>query len=178
MDSAEKKRLLDILEIDHFAGPKEIEAAYRHLTRLYSNIKSPELLPIADELDENEINEILSSIREAYEKLAAEMPVTEEIKLEQDDTYDFNLFNDDEKEYSVSGEYFRRVREKKDMKIKDIAELLDIPFKLLGAIESEKFSKFNNDGYLRWLIIKYAGYLGIDKMKAAEDYMKLYRSKK
>ncbi|MEN8154087.1 MAG: helix-turn-helix domain-containing protein [Acidobacteriota bacterium] len=78
-------------------------------------------------------------------------------------------------EKDVDGFLFKKKREEKGMKVRDIQELLNIPYKDIVHIENEKFNKLPEDGYLRWLIRTYAKFLDINENKAAEDYMRKYR---
>ena len=78
----------------------------------------------------------------------------------------------------ITGKFIKKRREAQKMKVRDVGELLNISYKDIVHIESEKFDKIKDPGYLRWLIKSYAKMLGLDESKSAEDYMKRYRSKK
>lgn len=176
MKTEEKKKLLRILELDSTATKIEIEKAYKHLYVLYSNRNSPELMPLGEEFSEDERKEILSEIETAYEKLTGDKGEVKEIDFSQNEEILVDLQVESYTPDIINGDLFRKRREEIGLKLKEAAIELGVSFKLLGFVESEKFSKFDNDGYLRWIVMKYADFLNLDKKKATEDYMKLYRT--
>jgi len=78
----------------------------------------------------------------------------------------------------ITGKYLKKIRESKKIKVRDVGEILNIPYKSIVHIENEKFEKLNDPGFLRWLIKAYTKFLGLNEEKGAEDYMKRYRNKK
>lgn len=69
MPKEDDRKYFEILEIDSDASSEEIEKAYLHLKRLYSS-DSVITLPIADEFPDEEKQQILSQVEEAYRKLS------------------------------------------------------------------------------------------------------------
>ena len=79
------KKYYDILEIDSDATEEEITNAYKYLKSLYSS-DSAATLPIDDEWDETDRQEILGQVEEAYTKLVAPAQIEEEpFALEEGD---------------------------------------------------------------------------------------------
>jgi curved DNA-binding protein CbpA len=79
------KKYYDILEIDSDATEEEITNAYKYLKSLYSS-DSAATLPIDDEWDETDRQEILGQVEEAYTKLMAPAQIEEEpFALEEGD---------------------------------------------------------------------------------------------
>jgi len=71
------KKYYDILEIDSDASEEEVTRAYKYLKSLYSS-DSAATLPIDDEWDETDRQEILDQVEEAYTKLMAPAQIEEE----------------------------------------------------------------------------------------------------
>ena len=79
------KKYYDILEIDSDASEEEVTRAYKYLKSLYSS-DSAATLPIDDEWDETDRQEILDQVEEAYTKLMAPAQIEEEpFELEEGD---------------------------------------------------------------------------------------------
>lgn len=83
-----------------------------------------------------------------------------------------------DEEVEITGKYLKKIRESRKLKVRDVGEILNIPYKSIVHIENEKFEKLNDPGFLRWLIRSYSKFLGISEEKSAEDYMRRYRKKK
>lgn len=115
-----------------------------------------------DEEEENG-NELEIKLKENNEEEAGE-----EIQIE---------FEEEEMvvEREIDGPFLKKRRMEKGVKIKEIPDILNIPYKNIVNIENEKYKKLPEDGYLRWLIKTYAKFLNINENKAAEDYMRKYR---
>ena len=157
MDREEYKNYFDILEIELTATGEEITESYKHLKKLYTTT-SMVTSPIADEFSEGEKNEILQQIEDAHQqlsKLVKDEELQEELAFQQ-----LNL---------------KKERERAGLSIQDIETETGIPAKIIAHIESDKFHKLPEGGYLRWYITTYARTLGFEAKKAADGYMKRYR---
>jgi len=85
MDREKYKQYFDVLEIDQTAHIEEITQSYVHLKRLYST-SSMVTSPIADEFSDEERQDILQQIEEAYQqlsKLVREEEIQEELAYQQ-----------------------------------------------------------------------------------------------
>jgi len=178
MKEKEKKKYLEMLELDLGASFNDIEQSYKELLELYKNEDSIELSPLRNELDENEKEKIIFNITSAYNQLISEKPASKDIELGHNEDINVELPEELGEPEEINGEYFKKVRENLGLKLKDVSEEMGVSSKLINSLEYEKFSKFDDDGYLRWLVMKYAQFLNIDKKRSAEDYMKLYRASK
>jgi hypothetical protein len=157
MDRKQYKSFFDILEIDITANGEEITNSYTHLKKLYTT-PSMATSPIADEFSQEERDQILGQIEEAYQKLS-------------------QLVRDEElqEELAFQRLSLKKERETAGFNIHDVEEETGIPAKIISYIEADKFHKLPDAGYLRWYITTYAKALGLDAKKVADGYMKRYR---
>lgn len=75
----------------------------------------------------------------------------------------------------IKGRTLRKVREKLNLGIHDVALSTGINYKVLVNIEKERFEKLPDGGLLRWNVSTYAKTLRLDPHKVVEAYMKRYR---
>lgn len=75
----------------------------------------------------------------------------------------------------IKGRSLRKVREKLEFGIHEIAVKTKINYKILVNIEKERFSKLPDAGHLRYYLTTYAKALFLDPQKVADEYMKRYR---
>ncbi len=157
MDREEFKKYFDVLEIEPTATGNEITDSYQHLKRLYTS-SSLATSPIADEFSDDEKNEILKEIEQAFQQLSR---MVREEELQEELT--FQLLS------------LKKEREKAGLSHQDIENKTGIPAKMIAHIESDKFHKLPEAGYLRWYITTYARTLDLEARKVADGYMKRFR---
>lgn len=76
----------------------------------------------------------------------------------------------------IKGSSLRKVREKLEIGIHEMALKTKINYKILVNIEKERFSKLPDAGHLRYYLTTYAKALFLDPQKVADQYMKRYRN--
>lgn len=157
MEREQYKKYFDILEIEITASGQEIAESYNHLKKLYTT-STMATSPLADEFSQEERNQILEQIEEAYQQLS-QMVRHEEIQ----------------EELAFQQLSLKKEREKAGLSIQDVEAETGIPVKIISNIEVDKFHKLPEGGYLRWYISTYAKALGLDAKKVADGYMKRYR---
>lgn len=169
------KQYFKILEVDDDASFAEIERAYLHLKKLYST-GSLITLPIAEEFSDEEKQQILEQVEDAYQNLTRSMQ--EEVKeseerISEADTLPEQIVSSPSE---GPGQAMKEMREKMGKSLQTVSEAVDIPVDILGHIESETFEELPDAaGYLRWYVMTYARHLTLDPRQTADDYMSLFR---
>jgi len=69
----------------------------------------------------------------------------------------------------IVAEELRRRRQEKDLKLKDIAQKLNIKYEYLEALESGEYNKLPAGVYGKNFLREYAAYLGLDYKKLAKE---------
>lgn len=188
MSNKDLKKFYEILEIDSDVSKDDITNAYNYLKNLYTS-DSMATIPIDDEWDQKDKQEILKRIEEAYSILVPESAKEHEPVLEPVISIEFNEEEKPEESLeegdtkaeefvnvgSITGDVLREIRKNQGIDLKELSDSTQIPFEILKNIEKEKFSKLPDAGYLRWYITHYATTLSINPKDASDQYMKRYR---
>ncbi|MCK5055692.1 MAG: helix-turn-helix domain-containing protein [Candidatus Aminicenantes bacterium] len=164
MPKEDYTKYFKVLEIDSSASAEEIQRAYVHLKKLYS-ADSIITRPINDEIPDDKKRIILKEIEEAYIRLNAQLPVSEadtlpEIVIE---------------EFPVETQNIKEVRESMEISLNEFSMLSDIPLKMLGNLENEKFAALPEAGLVRWYVLTAAKILKLNPKETADEYMTRYR---
>lgn len=178
MTKEDYRKYFEILELNVNASLLEIRNAYLHLKRLYST-DSIVTSPIMDEFPEDNREEILRQVEEAYTKL---LSLFEEDEDEADYKEQLPAAFDDELKREIAeidafdGHILRKIREKLGIGLHDIALHTKIRLKYLENIESEQFDSLPPEVYLKGFVADYAKNLSLDPQKVVKDYMNKYNA--
>jgi len=169
------KKYYDVLEIKTDASFQEIKNAYWHLKKLYSS-EAPVLIPVLDEISEEDRLEILNRIEDAYTHLKEYYKVEEKEKAASTRQW---AVTHNVPEFAVyDGNALKVTREVLCVDLKEIALFTGVPLGHLKNIESERLDLLPPQGYVKVFLRKYAEYLALDPQKVTADYMALFDRQK
>ena len=175
MSGKDYSKYLETLELPPGASLSEIRKAYQHLKALYSR-ESIVTLPIEDEISAEVKRQILRQIEEAYKGLLG-------LFEEEEDTAENEMGSRPAmKNYeqtsveltTFTGQALRKIRERLNIDMQDIALSTRVQTQYLKDIELENFEGLPPEAYTRGFIISYAEYLSLDSKKVVDDYMSRY----
>lgn len=175
MSTEDINKYFEILELTPDASLSDARNAYLNLRALYSN-DSLVTAAIAYEFSEQNKQEILEQIEEAYVKLT---DFFKNKNIESAPKERPSIDKDDIKEYiehitAFNGRILRQLREKLGIELKDMAKFTRIRKQYLEDIELERFSDLPAEVYLRGYVAEYARYFSLDVSRVANDYMAIY----
>ncbi len=157
----------EILELPEGSSLSEVKKAYQFLKDLYST-KSIVTIPADGEVSQEQQQEILNQIDDAYQNLL-DVLKSEDVSIPDDISEilsEIHVFN---------GEALRKIRERLDISMEDMALATKIQVRHLTNIEEENFKDLPVYVYTRGFVTNYAQYLSLDVTRVTEDYMEIYR---
>ncbi|MBI4685344.1 MAG: helix-turn-helix domain-containing protein [Nitrospirae bacterium] len=176
----EYNKYFKVLELSPKAAISEIRSSYQRLKTLYSG-DSIAITAVSDDFSEEQRQNILSQIEEAYTKLSDLFKNSERIVDGKPKNYKSVILDDSLRKYvadiaSFTGSELRKIREKLGIELHDIAGFTRIRRQYFEDIELERFSGFSSEVYLKGYILAYAHYLSLDPAKVANDYIARYKA--
>jgi hypothetical protein len=175
MSRDDHSKYLETLELPPGASLSEIRKAYQHLKALYSR-ESIVTLPIEDEISAEVKRQILRQIEEAYKGLLVSFE-EEEDTLENEMSSRPVIKNYEQTSVELTtftGQALRKIRERLNIDLQDIALSTRVQTQYLNDIELENFEALPPEAYTRGFVISYAEYLSLDSKKVVDDYMSRY----
>ena len=195
MKSIKDQTYYEILEVNPAATAKEIQRAYEHAKETFH----ADSLAIYSLFSEEEVEEIQSSVEEAYrvlmdeglrrnydqshfQTLGGQPPEkpseTQEVSRGKKVSLSFTglSFNADVELYR--GKTLKQVRERMGVEIQTISKETKINIKILEWIEEEAFERLPALVYLRGFLKSYAQSLGLDSQKVIEEYLRFMEESK
>lgn len=170
-NNTEYKKYYDVLEINPDASFQEVKNAYWHLKKLYAS-EAPVLIPVLDEISDENRLEILNRIEDAYTHLKEYYKVEEKEKAASTRQW---AVTHNVPEFAVySGNALKVIREVLGVDLKEIALFTGVPVGHLKNIELERLDLLPPQGYVKVFLRKYAEYLALDPQKVTSDYLALY----
>jgi hypothetical protein len=177
MTAREKvERYLRVLELDPGASLREIHNAYLHLRKLYSE-ESIVLAPFGKEFSDEDKNEILRQIEEAYAGLIVHKS-EESSGPERPSGPAHTSGGSGSGAQAGSGEagprdlFLKTFREKAEVDLERISADLKLRLELLKNLEEERFDRLPEEAFLRSHVKAYALILGLDPSTVVEEYLK------
>jgi hypothetical protein len=173
------KTVLDayaLLDLEPDADFADLEAAHRHLSRLYgAESKDMSIQLLEGEWGEAEREKVLEQIERAYGRIRLHLQSQAETLAEEIIEVDppEQVLPLEESDYS--GAALRNVREQKGIGLHEIYKKTQLPYKLFANIEQERYGNLPEPGLLRWYVSVYAKLLGLEAKAAADGYMRRYR---
>ena len=177
----------EILDLKPTATKSEIQQSFSRLRKTYET----DSLAVYSILSEDEREDMMARIEEAYRILIDEekrynydQSLGLQISEEQEETALGKSFpkksrkRSDKKEKTakdtasidpLSQDFLKRVREKKGISLKDIAESTNIRTYMLSALEDGEYRKLPGRAYAIGFLREYAKYLGIDYQTAKQN---------
>jgi DnaJ-class molecular chaperone len=177
----------EILDLKPTATKSEIQQSFSRLRKTYET----DSLAVYSILSEDEREDMMARIEEAYRILIDEekrynydQSLGLQISEEQEETSFGKFFpkksrkRSDKKEKTakdtasidpLSQDFLKRVREKKGISLKDIAESTNIRTYMLSALEDGEYRKLPGRAYAIGFLREYAKYLGIDYQTAKQN---------
>lgn len=165
MYGEEERKYLQVLELPPEASPTDVRKAYLFLKDLYSQ-ESIVTIPLRDEVSDEEQQQILSEVEEAYYRLISR-PGQHAGKLRDPRPLkvDYTTF---------SGRVLKEIRQQLNIDLQDLALATNIQTQYLEDIENENYASLPVYVYTRGYVSNYAKCLSLDARKVAEDYMSRY----
>ncbi len=164
MDRDGLKKYFDVLELEINASINEIRNAYMLLKEVYGDPESIVTGPLADEMEDENHQDILDRLEEAYTRLIAAFdqdrgePKRQLEKVLTDiDTYD--------------GPALKKIRRRLKVDLNDMALATRIQVQHLINIEEENFTALPVRVYTRGFVANYARHLHLDEERVVSDYM-------
>jgi hypothetical protein len=175
MSGKDYNSYLETLELHPGASLSEIRKAYQHLKALYSR-ESIVTLPIEDEISAEVKRQILHQIEEAYQGLLVSFEKEEDTLEDEMSSWPaMKTYEQTSVELTTfTGQALRKIRERLNIDLRDIALSTRVQTQYLESIEVENFSALPPGAYIRGFVISYAEYLSLDSKKVANDYMSRY----
>lgn len=177
----------EILDLKPTATKSDIQQSFSRLRKTYET----DSLAVYSILSEDEREDMMARIEEAYRILIDEekrynydQSLGLQISEEQEETALGKSFpkksrkRSDKKEKTakdtgsidpLSQDFLKRVREKKGISLKDIAESTNIRTYMLSALEDGEYRKLPGRAYAIGFLREYAKYLGIDYQTAKQN---------
>lgn len=172
MDKSDLKPHYQLLEVNENCSFEELLGSYKRLKSLY-NKGSLAMLPLDDEIDDEERNQYLSELENSFKILSRHYNEKNRItNLNPSDPSDSEMIECK----AFSGPYFRAVRKNLGMDLQQISFVIKVSRVTLENIEDENFHKLPHPTYLKCLVKAYAGQLGLDPKTAASEYMERFTS--
>jgi curved DNA-binding protein CbpA len=168
-------KYFELLEIPPGSTMAEVSRAYNHLKELYSR-DSIVTFPLADELSDEQREEILKQVKEAYAIL---MDVLNGGLSESSRKSPPGLDDDLQSEISdafFSGDTLKRIREKMGVSLHDIELATKVRSQYLKNIEHERYSVLPEAVFVKGYLQALAKYLSLNPQKVLADYMQGYDS--
>jgi len=178
----------EILDLKPTATKSEIQQSFSRLRKTYE----ADSLAVYSILSEDEREDMLARIEDAYRIL-----IDEEKRYDYDQSLGINALEEqgdsvseksgpkkhrkrsDKKDKSakdttgsidpLSQDFLKRVREKKGVSLKEIAESTNIRIYMLSALEDGEYRKLPGRAYAIGFLREYAKYLGIDYQTAKQN---------
>jgi len=168
-------KYLETLELEPGASLSEVRKAYQHLKALYTR-ESIVTAPIEDEISLEVKRQILHQIEEAYKGLMISFEEEEyTAKNEMDSRPAMKTYEQTSVELTTfTGQALRKMRERLNIDLQDIALSTRVQTQYLKDIELENFETLPPEAYTRGFVVSYAAYLSLDPKKVADDYMSRY----
>jgi len=177
----------EILDLKPTATKSEIQQSFSRLRKTYE----ADSLAVYSILTEDEREDMMARIEDAYRIL-----IDEEKRYNYDQSLGFQALEEQEEVASeksvpkksrkrsdkkektardtasidpLSQDFLKRVREKKGISLKDIAESTNIRTYMLSALENGEYRKLPGRAYAIGFLREYAKYLGIDYQTAKQN---------
>ena len=175
MSREDYNKYLETLELEPGASLSEVRKAYQHLKALYSR-ESIVTVPIEDEISPGVKRQILHQIEEAYKGLLNSFEEEEyTTENEMDSRPAMKTYEQTSVELTTfTGQALRKIRERLNIDLQDIALSTRVQTQYLKDIELENFETLPPEAYTRGFVVSYAAYLSLDSKKVADDYMSRY----
>lgn len=176
MSREDFKRYYEILELSPDAPLSEIKNAYLRLKKLYST-DSIVISPIVHEFSKKKRREVLKQIEEAYKKLMVLLEDEQSQLIQNEKPFPSSDVPEEENIDSTifGGHELKQIREKRGIKLYEIALDTKIRMELLKNIEFENFDALPSETYLKGHLMNYASFLLLNPKKVADDYIKKYK---
>ncbi|MGA1791295.1 MAG: helix-turn-helix domain-containing protein [bacterium] len=177
----------EILDLKPTATKSEIQQSFSRLRKTYE----ADSLAVYSILSEDEREDMMARIEDAYRIL-----IDEEKRYNYDQSLGLQTLEEQEEAASekfiskksrkrsdkkektakdtasidpLSQDFLKRVREKKGISLKDIAESTNIRIYMLSALEDGEYRKLPGRAYAIGFLREYAKYLGIDYQTAKQN---------
>ena len=162
------KDALDVLELTPDASIREVRAAYRRLKELYVK-GSLATSPVEEDLSENEREELIASIEEAYASIVKYMegeggPGPDSVNFDGPGLKKAGIER-------LDGIGLKQVRELLGVGLGEVEMKTRITSRYLVAIEEHNFSILPEDVFVQGYVSGYAKALGLDHARAVKDFL-------
>lgn len=167
----ERERCIDffeVLELPPEASLHDVKRAYMLLKEIYST-DSIVTMSVEEEFTEEQKQEILAEIEEAYNALIAMFNQEETSAVE-----DVSKIVAEITEFD--GEALKMVREKLRYSLDDVAMSTRVQQKHLANIEENNYAALPVQVYTRGFVMNYAKFLNLDPDLVAKSYMAKFKA--
>ena len=184
------KRFLDenyyeLLELSHSATPEQIQRAYEHAKKTFSE----DSLAAYSLFTREDRQQLIKRIEQAYQVLMDESTrrqYDQEIALPSNRANPAVVMSTPFQDPSqfltalpepLPGKDLKTIRERLGISLQDIASRTRIHLPYLQFIEEDRSEKLPHEVYLRGYLMQYAQVIGLDASRVVESYLKTHRKK-
>jgi len=163
MNRKDCKEHFEMLELSTDASPAEVKKAYILLKDIYSN-NSPAIMSMADEVSDEQREEVLQQIEDSYRILSELFSEEHNVVAKYVDKIiiDTTEFN---------GAVLKDIRQKLGLSLDDMAMDIRVQYQHLVNIEADNFGELPVAVYTRGYVMNYAKFLSLDPEVVVKSYM-------